>query len=62
MGESYDVRSGVGWNGSSVTLTCERCGNDLLAGRPESGWVLEHLQAIAELHYGREHAERLITR
>lgn len=56
----YDVRSEVGFEGSALTLTCERCGHDLLEGRPQAGWFLEHLEAIAGLHYDRAHAELVL--
>jgi hypothetical protein len=57
---AYDGRSEVGFSAGVLTLICERCGRDLLAGRPQAGWFLEHLQAIAGLHYEREHADLVL--
>jgi hypothetical protein len=60
MRDAYDARSAVGFAGAALTLICERCGHDLLEGRPHAGWFLEHLQAIAGLHYEREHADLVL--
>lgn len=44
----------------SLALVCEVCGADLLAGRDDRPMVLDHLRAIAELHYQQVHPERVL--